>query len=131
MDGACGGAAPQHCFASACSLGGEALGRETEPGRAPQARCCNISLADSSSLLYADHSPLCSCHMLVDKALEEAEAELADAIAELSNPVSTSAGKPHNGEWLAFKSELGSAGMSMGPLNGLDTCGAVAVWPEA
>ena len=64
--------------------------------------------AASNSLFHADHSPLRSSQMPVDTALERAEG--------LSNAVSTSAWKPHNGEWLSFKSELESAGPSTGPL---------------
>ena len=52
-----------------------------------------ISLVDSSSLLHADHSPQRSSQMHVDSALEQAS-------TELSNAVSTSAWKPHRGEWV-------------------------------
>ena len=45
----------------------------------------------------------------VDAVLEGAE-------AGLSNAALTSAWKPHTGEWLAFNSELISAGFSVDPL---------------
>ena len=58
------------------------------------------------SLLDSDHTPLRRSQMLVDTAFERGE-------AGLFNAVSTSARKPHSGEWLAFKSELESAGIMM------------------
>ena len=99
----------------------------------------SISLADP--LIHADHSPLRSSQMVVDTALERAEAELSNAVstsawivdtalerpeAELSNAVSTSAwivdtaleraeaelsNAIYSGEWLAFKSVIASAGI--------------------
>ena len=78
-----------------------------------------LGLADPSSLLHADHSPLRSSQMLVDTALERAE-------AELSNAVSTTAWKTHTGEWLAFRSELDAAGLSTGPLTYYNTAGTVS-----
>ena len=40
-----------------------------------------MSLVDLSSLLDADHAPLRSSQVLVDTALEEAEAELSNAVS--------------------------------------------------
>ena len=65
----------------------------------------NISLAECSSLLHGNHSPLRSSQMHVDTALESTE-------ADLSNAVSTSGWKAHRGEWLAFKREVDAAGIS-------------------
>ena len=66
----------------------------------------DISIAESSSRMHADHSPLRSYQILVDTALEGAK-------TELSNAVSTSAWKPPSGVWLAFKSQLESAAFSI------------------
>ena len=68
-----------------------------------------LTPAGSSSLMHANHSLLRGFWMLGDTALERAE-------AELSNAVSTSAWKSDNGERLACKSVLESAGLSTGPL---------------
>ena len=65
-----------------------------------------LMLAGWSSLL---HLSLRGSQVFVDTASERAE-------AELSNAVSTRAWKPQSGEWLAFTSELESAGISTGPL---------------
>ena len=64
---------------------------------------------DSSSPLHADHSLLCSSQMLVDTSLERDK-------AGLPNTVSTSAWKPHRGEWWAFRSDIDVARLLYGPL---------------
>ena len=68
-----------------------------------------MSVADSSSLLYADHSPVCSFQASVDTALERAD-------AGLSNAASTSIWKPCSDDRLACKSELESASLITRPL---------------
>ena len=55
----------------------------------------HISLADSSSLLHANHSPLCTFQAIFDTALE-------GAASALSNAGSTSIQKPRSGEGLTF-----------------------------
>ena len=65
--------------------------------------------ADSSSLFNPNHSPLCGCQALVDTALES-------PASALPNAVTTSTWKLHSGEWVAFKSELESEGLSTRPL---------------
>ena len=87
----------------------ETAERREVPHPHPTLRGPHIDHADASSLLHADHSPLCNYPMLIDTGLERAE-------AELSNAVSTSAWKLVGGVWLAFKSELESTGLSTGPL---------------
>ena len=64
--------------------------RECHKWQEGDLRSPNMNPADSSSLLNADHSQLGSSQMLVDTALERAE-------AELSNAVSTSTWQPHSG----------------------------------
>ena len=76
------------------------------PSRGPE-----ISAADSSSLMHADNSPLRGFGMVIDTALERAEAELS------SNAVSTTIWELRGGEWSAWNSELESARVSCRPLS--------------
>ena len=62
-----------------------------------------LFLADSSSLMNADHSLLCTFQALVDTVLESFASALSDT-------ASTGIWELRSGEWLACKSELGSAG---------------------
>jgi hypothetical protein len=62
-------------------------------------------LSTAESLSHASHSPLRGFQAVVDTALERTE-------AVLSNPASTATWKPHNGDCVAKKSALKSAGVS-------------------
>ena len=68
-----------------------------------------LSPADSSSLLHSDRSPLRAVLAVVDAASER-------SASALSNAVLTSIQKPSSGEWLASKSEPGSAELCADPL---------------
>ena len=82
--------------------------RWTELNKSPHIlRIPKLIPAESSSLLHTEHSRPRSYQMLVDTALERAEAELSDA-------VSTSTWKSRSGKWLVFKSELEPAGIGRG-----------------
>ena len=69
--------------------------------------------------MHAYHSPLRGSHIRVATALERAE-------TELSKVVSTSAWRSYIGEWLAFTSELESAGCMVEPFVGIRLCGDLA-----